>query len=518
MKLHRITWVLPFVISTVWAANDGRKNVQNTISQEHKNAKKKRRGAKVMASTMTAYERETQRSRIDVASLIDELEEMALNVNASSSSLSAASSVVSHLTSSLETRITKIFEKATSPSCRAKIATHFSYFLNAIGTEQAGLPFVGRHGYFQHDARRTCPEPILNFQKLPKNVTIEKLLKRSYPPPNEEHKNYEYVPADEIKLLYGVLMHGNAQGTLRLIDALQGGNTIFVIHVDGKEGSDDAYHTLTQFAKDREDVYIVPNDYRVRINWGGFSMVQATLNVLQYIFGLIPNDDGITQDHPLNFHKFIHLAASSYPLHSNRAIKDKLSSFPIDANFVYLVPKPLSPDPRAWHYFVECDDALHRIYRLTPLAWREHGVEIFTSSQWFIIGRDFSRYLAYNSTETYGRGSFLHEYIQYARHTMVADEHFFGTILKHTEFCTTHHNDNFLFVTFDRWESDWMLESRDQEKCLMPDPNKCGRSPTTLRKGDMFALELSGALFARKVRRDDCIRHLSQKIFILQET
>ncbi len=472
------------------AANESdTKNAKNTVL--------KHGGAKVM----TGYERETQRSRIDFESLVGGSGSLTLALNVSSSA-AAASSVVSHLTSSLEARLTNIFEKATSASCRAKIATHFSYFLNAIGTEEAGLPFVGHRGYFQNtDARRTCPEPMLNFHKLPKNVTVESLLKRSYPPKNQDYnQHYEFVPSDELQLLYGMLMHRDAQATLRLIDALQGKNTIFVIHVDGKEESDDAYHTLTQFAKERNDVHILPNNYRVRINWGGFSMVQATLNMLQYTFGLIPNDDGITKDHPLTFHKFIHLAASSYPLHSNTAIRDKLSSFPIDANFIYLIPKPLTPDPRAWHYFVECDDAIHRIYRLTPLTGRVHGVELFTSSQWFIIGRDFSRYLAYNSTETYGRGSFVHEYIQYARHVVVADEHFFGTILKHTEYCTKHHNDNFLFVTFDRWESDWMLESRDRGKCLMPDPDKCGRSPTTLRKEDMFALELSGALFARKVR------------------
>ena len=60
-------------------------------------------------------------------------------------------------------------------------------------------------------------------------------------------------------------------------------------------------------------------------------------------------------------------SSHSYPIQSNTAIKDKLSSYPLQTNFMRLIPKPLSPDPRLWHYFVECDDALHRIYRLTPL-------------------------------------------------------------------------------------------------------------------------------------------------------
>ena len=117
--------------------------------------------------------------------------------------------------------------------------------------------------------------------------------------------------------------------------------------------------------------------------------------------------------------------------------------------------------------------------------------------------------------------SFVRLYKQYAEHTVVADELFFGTILRNTKFCLKHHNDNFLFLQFDRWESDLGGTKNDDDdgdaststgadigngemkrnvkKCLSPDPNRCGRSPTILSKDDYFALELSDALFARKV-------------------
>lgn len=97
--------------------------------------------------------------------------------------------------------------------------------------------------------------------------------------------------------------------------------------------------------------------------------------------------------------------------------------------------------------------------------------------------------------------SFVYEYMQYAEHVVVADEIFFGTVLRNTRFCTKHHNDNLLYLQFDQWESDIDAESgeRDGRKCLSPDPDRCGRSPTLLTVDDYFALELSDSLFARKV-------------------
>jgi hypothetical protein len=165
---------------------------------------------------------------------------------------------------------------------------------------------------------------------------------------------------------------------------------------------------------------------------------------------------------------------------------------------MYLVMKPLSPPPHSFHYYVECDDAVHRIYRLPPLNEATHNAELYASSQWFIISRDFAEYLARGDQEP---GSFVYEYMQYAEHVVVSDEIFFGTVLRNTRFCTTHHNDNFLHLQFDRWESEIDVDSgsRDERKCLAPESDRCGRSPTVLTVDDYFALELSDDLFARKV-------------------
>ncbi len=43
------------------------------------------------------------------------------------------------------------------------------------------------------------------------------------------------------------------------------------------------------------------------------------------------------------------------------------------------------------------------------------------------------------------------------------------------------------------------MEVRDERKCVMPEKDRCGRSPTTLTMDYLPVLELSNDLFARKV-------------------
>ena len=46
---------------------------------------------------------------------------------------------------------------------------------------------------------------------------------------------------------------------------------MFVIHVDGKEIADETHRELTDFASSRSYVHVLPDEYRVRVNWGGFT-------------------------------------------------------------------------------------------------------------------------------------------------------------------------------------------------------------------------------------------------------
>mmetsp|Transcript_5026 Transcript_5026/g.14442 ORF Transcript_5026/g.14442 Transcript_5026/m.14442 type:complete len:479 (+) Transcript_5026:713-2149(+) len=374
----------------------------------------------------------------------------------------------------------KAFEQTKTNECRAKIARHFSYFINAIGKEKS-FPFN------DFELENTCYfGDESNEEETIEDLEWEEEQSWSYQPPRNE-ANYIDHPSN-LNILYGVLAHSDPDAVIRLIETLYEVGHKFVVHVDGKEASEDTQKKIVEFAATRDYVHVLPDKNRVRVNWGGFSMVNATMQVLRHAFAL-----------RINFHKFAHIAESTYPVRSNAQIRRQLASYPIDANFVHVIETPTNPHEDNWHYFVECDDAVHRIYRLPPLRWSNSGVDLMTSSQWFILSREFAKYLADAAP-----GTLVHDMLEYAEHMVVADEQFFGTVLRHTKYCHKHHNGNFLFLEFGKWEDSKEEEARDPRKCVMPDPNHCGRSPTSLKEDMIAAIALTNKrpLFARKFESD----------------
>ena len=425
---------------------------------------------------------------------VDDLRnKLSMNITTSTTADDAPTNVVANdiakqFGNVLEQRLLKLFDKTKTHECRMKIANHLSYHINAIALEES-LPFT--------DVKFTneCNETVYDdWTKLPEGMNIGDIQNRTYQPNRNESI---YIPsASRMKLLYVILSHDNPNATIRLVETLyeQGYSHQFVIHVDGKY--DSTQRILVSYASLRNDTHIVPDPYRVRVNWGGFSMVNATLQAMRYAFAVdtyatIP---GKKTRRALMFHKLIHLSSSTYPIASNPEIRHTLSAYPLDANFLHIIMQPIHPNQYVWQYFVECDDSIHRIYQLPHLRHATHNMNLYTSSQWFIISRQFAYYLAVAE-----QGSVVDQYLRYIEHVVVADETFFGTVLRHTKFCHSHHNQNFLHLQFDRWESTMPIEQRDPRKCPMPDPNHCGRSPTTMTVDYADIMELSADLFARKV-------------------
>lgn len=302
----------------------------------------------------------------------------------------AAKLAMDPLGASITSRLELLFEKAHSAECREKIVKHFGYLVHAIGREEA-LPFV------EVQFNNECDEPVYDWNNLPEDMHIGDVQNRTYQPPRNESL-YIDDPQD-LKLLYGILTHDNPTATIRLIEALYEPGHVFVVHVDAKYSQTQL--DMLEYASKREHVHILGDNRRIRVNWGGFTMVNATLQLLQYAI----------KDVTIDFHRFVHISSSTYPLASNPEIRHKLSSFPLDANFMYLILQPSRPNNYGWHYFVECDDALHRIYQLHPLRRETEGIDMFTSSQWFIISHEFATYLALAE-----HGSFVSQFMRYCEH------------------------------------------------------------------------------------------------------
>lgn len=288
------------------------------------------------------------------------------------------------------------------------------------------------------------------------------------------------LKAEDIRLVYLLVVHETPHQITRLIEALEEGTRhSFIIHVDDKVQSQSTQDYLLRYASSRTHVHVLEQG-RQSVAWGGFNVVQATLNGLAYALDML--DD--------QFDWIVTMSGYTYPLGSNRRIREELARHPADTEFLEIRPQPNDPMPRAWHQFVECDGKMRRISRLLP----PKKIKMYMGSQWMVITRDFA---AYATGRDGPRRSFAKQYAPYAKYTMVADENYFTTVLKNAPQCRNHYNQNFLHVQFDQWESD-KIEGPSANKCLQPDPRHCGRSPTTLTLDYMPVLELGGALFARK--------------------
>lgn len=328
----------------------------------------------------------------------------------------ASSSVVDAIAADIKNsgRLQSLFETAITPECRALIAEHYGYFLKAIATETP-LPFASTKFESSCD-----DEQKWDVNNLPKGIHMGHVQNRTYQPlRNETNEGTLYITPDNIVLCYGILAHDSAEATIRIIEAVDEPTTMFVVHIDAK--FEDNYIKLVEYASKKDRIVVLDHRHRVRVNWGGFSMVNATLQILNYI-----------DANEINFTHFVHMASTSYPIVSNQRIRNTLSEYPVDANFMHIILKPARPAESIWNYFVECDDQLHRIHKLPVITKELNNADFYTSSQWFVISKEFAHYLANPQAE---EGIFLRQYLDYIKRAVVADENFFGTVLRNTHFC-----------------------------------------------------------------------------------
>ena len=127
------------------------------------------------------------------------------------------------------------------------------------------------------------------------------------------------------------------------------------------------------------NVHILSDHQRVNISWGGFNIVQATLNGIQHIL-----EAGLSFDWLINFSGY------TYPLVSNANIRGYLAELPRDANV--MEARPSEPTAQAWHNFVECDNRMRRIWQLA----KPRGITMYVGSQWFVITRTFAEYVTHD--------------------------------------------------------------------------------------------------------------------------
>ncbi|RYL95745.1 glycosyl transferase family 14 [Sporolactobacillus sp. THM7-4] len=226
-----------------------------------------------------------------------------------------------------------------------------------------------------------------------------------------------------MKIAYLIIAHDNFDHLKRLIRAIQTEYTYFFIHIDRKAPQvslDEFYH-----------VQVIPKHYAIK--WGGFSMVEATIELLK------------TACHFDAFDRYILLSGVDYPIKSNTYIKELFEKNQT-INFIEAEPMPTvnKPFDRLFCYRLECErnvtlkslpvKAVNRLVRLSgirrPYPQEHPDYRPFAGSQWWAFNDAFVDYLLNFLSENA-------EWITFFKHTFVPDEMFFQTIIMNSPFAAT---------------------------------------------------------------------------------
>lgn len=257
----------------------------------------------------------------------------------------------------------------------------------------------------------------------------------------------------------------------RIINILNDSFVIFVIHVDVR--SPVLQGAIQYLYRGETNVYLLPSQLRQTITWGGFSIVNATIQAYKFALSL--------RNHAFDW--IIDISESHYPLQSSSHIWQHLIQSKQLA-FAHINRKPFKP--RAFYHFVECEGSL---YLLRPKSVDLGGMEQYVGSQFKILHRQIAIWLTSDALPI--------KYIDYAKNVIIADENFFATLLLNSPFCHMIETSfNRLFIIFEPFDHLTPV-ALNKKKCLVPGAI-CGRSPKILELNST-----SGSLLTRILNRND---------------
>lgn len=273
-----------------------------------------------------------------------------------------------------------------------------------------------------------------------------------------------------MKFAYLILCHKNPSQLADLIDTLQDGSNYFFVHVDNKVD-------IVPFVKKK---YFIPDhvffcDERVKVSWGGFSQIEATMSLIKLLV-----KTGIKVD-------YVHLlSGQDFPLKNNSVIKDFFERHN-GLNFINYFPMPYQNwsgnggmDRLTYKWLID-ESGYERACFLVEAQKQRGMTRIYPSgfdpyggSQWWSLTDDCVRFIEQNCVS----GAPLYDFY---RNTYIPDEMFFQTVLVNSFFKKSLCNNNLRYI-------DW---------------EKGPEYPRVLRFDDFPLLVSSLCLYARKF--DDTI-------------
>lgn len=231
-----------------------------------------------------------------------------------------------------------------------------------------------------------------------------------------------------MKIAYLILAHNNPLHLTRLIASLQAEHTHIFLHIDKK--SNGFIHL-----PDKNNITLIKNT--VPVNWGGFSIVQATLNLLQEATASGEYD------------YFILLSGADYPVRSNVSILQFFQHHQGE-EFISLwkMPELDKPFVRVEYLYFEgaydfavsplskrvinkalrtISKALYDAHVKRKYPERYAHFTLYAGSQWWALSKSCVDYILQFVADNA-------QYVDFYKYTYIPDEMFFHTIIGNSPF------------------------------------------------------------------------------------
>jgi predicted small secreted protein len=213
-----------------------------------------------------------------------------------------------------------------------------------------------------------------------------------------------------MKIAYIILAHNNFKHLENLINAIDDENVRIYIHID-KKTSIDFKHTSPH-------VYFLPEEKRVKVYWGGISIIKATINTLTYA----KENKTFEPDY------YILISGVDYPIRSkeflNTLLKKKLVHKSTD-RLEYFYFEFDRRNKNLTFYTLKTIEYLLRKFRIKRT--KQLKFKPYAGSQWFALTNSCIDYI-------------LHQYdtdkemVKFFHNSIVPDESLFHTIIGNSPF------------------------------------------------------------------------------------
>ena len=256
-----------------------------------------------------------------------------------------------------------------------------------------------------------------------------------------------------MRIAYLILAHNNPEHLLRLIHSLSTTDSSFFIHIDKKT----PFYSFKRIQA--PNVFFAKQ--RLAVHWGEFSLVEATLHLVQQAL-----------DSPCGCDYLVLLSGVDYPLQSPRYIENFFQKNR-GREFINLVTMPCEAAgkhiSRLTEYQLQSTSTLNRLLKKTVCNTRLlrrrrdyrnvlNGLNPCAGSQWWALSREACLYILHFTENA-------PDICDFYRHTLIPDEMFFQTILGNSVFQQSLAGN----ITFSQWSG--------------------GRSPAMLHLGKLQSLQ-----------------------------